>query len=263
MKPQSIQNYLSGVKLLHILLGFEYTFSGDFHLRLTVRGIARLNPHVPRRARPITPSDLLNFHGSMDRGCALHCAVYACSLLLFFTMSRLGSILPRSGAASGRLFLTRDCINFSEEGMLITLQHTKTIQFGRRRLHIPLIKLDSALCPVAAYRRSLGFSGSYRSHVAFVVPDGRGRFGGLTKSLFINTFRDVMAASGDGDAVGFTGHSFRRGGASWAFRAGIPGELIQVCGDWSSDAYKKYLEFSMSNRLELAVHFAKSLVCSV
>ena len=32
MTPQSIKNHLSGVKLLHILSGFEYTFSDDFHI---------------------------------------------------------------------------------------------------------------------------------------------------------------------------------------------------------------------------------------
>ena len=59
--------------------------------------------------------------------------------------------------------------------------------------------------------------------------------------------------------MGYTGHSFRRGGASWAFQSGISGELIQVCGDWASDAYKKYLEFSMQNKLTLAALLTKDL----
>ncbi len=260
MKPPSIRNYLSGVKMLHILLGFEYKFTGDFHLQLTMRGITRLNPHVPHRARPITPHDLNNFHRYMDHNSSLHCAVYACSLVLFFTMARLGSILPKSSCPSDRLFLTKDCVNFSEEGMLITLLHTKTIQFGRRRLHIPLVRLDSVLCPVAAYIKASQASPPQSTRFAFGALDLKGRFRGLSKSQFITTFRQVMVSSGDEDAIGFTGHSFRRGGASWAFQAGVPGELIQVCGDWSSDAYKKYLEFSMSNKLKLAAHFANSLV---
>lgn len=45
-------------------------------------------------------------------------------------------------------------------------------------------------------------------------------------------------------AVRYTGHSFRRGGATYAFRSGVPGELIQVMGDWKSDAYKRYFDFS-------------------
>ena len=81
----------------------------------------------------------------------------------------------------------------------------------------------------------------------------------LTKSIFINVFRHLVNLAGIPDASGFTGHSFRRGGASWAFQAGVPGELIQVCGDWASDAYKKYLEFSMQNKLDLAALLMRNL----
>ena len=90
------KNYLSGVKLLHILSGFEYTFSDDFHLHITLRGISRLHPHVPKRARPVTPSILKLFYNHMDKMSSVHWTVYSCGLLLFFTMARLGSVLPTS-----------------------------------------------------------------------------------------------------------------------------------------------------------------------
>ncbi len=259
LKPQSIRNYLSGVKLLHILSGYEYVFSEDFHLRLTLRGISRLHPHVPKRAKPITPTILRMFYEKMDQNDSLHCTVYACSLLLFFTMARLGSVLPSTVASTpAKSHLTRDCINFSKEGMLVTFIHTKTIQFGLRRLHIPLVTLGSLFCPVVAFKRSLSFLKS--SHVAaFVSRDEQGHYFPLTKSTFINTFRDVLLSAGQEDITGFTGHSFRRGGASWAFQSGMPGELIQVCGDWTSDAYTRYLEFNMSNKIELAALFARKL----
>ena len=57
----------------------------------------------------------------------------------------------------------------------------------------------------------------------------------------------------------FTGHSFRRGGATWAFDTGVPGELIQICGDWASDAYKRYLEFGLRRKLDLAAVFCRGL----
>ena len=86
-----------------------------------------------------------------------------------------------------------------------------------------------------------------------------GKLEWLTKSNFIHTFRGLLLTAGIPDAAAYTGHSFRRGGASWAFQAGIPGELIQVCGDWASDAYKKYLEFSMQNKLDLAALLMRGL----
>ena len=96
IQPPSIRNYLSGVKTLHSLLGFKYEFSDDFQLQLVLRGIARLNPHVPRRAKLITPEILSSVYHHMDKDSSLQRAVWACCLILFFTMTRLGSILPAS-----------------------------------------------------------------------------------------------------------------------------------------------------------------------
>ena len=49
------------------------------------------------------------------------------------------------------------------------------------------------------------------------------------------------------------------GAASWAFRLGAPGEIIQVYGDWASDAYKSYLEMSMADKLQLAYRMCQVL----
>jgi len=36
------------------------------------------------------------------------------------------------------------------------------------------------------------------------------------------------------------------------FRCGVPGELIQIFGDWASDAYKTYLEISLPAKVQVA-----------
>ena len=173
-------------------------------------------------------------------------------------MARLGSILPSGYKSQLHTILTRNRVNFSKEGLVITLLHTKTIQFGRRRLHIPLIRNQSFLCPVQAYEQLLVRSEGDWEGPAFVFLE-KGKIHWLTRSIFIKTFRAVLRSGGVKDAAAFTGHSFRRGGATWAFQAGIPGELIQICGDWVSDAYKRYLEFSMKDKLYLAAQLVRHL----
>jgi hypothetical protein len=42
------------------------------------------------------------------------------------------------------------------------------------------------------------------------------------------------------------------GGASWVFAAEVPTKLIQLYGDWCSDAYKKYLKFSLEDKISVA-----------
>ena len=257
LRMPSVRNYLSGVRMLHIFLGLPYHFSEDYLLHLVLRGLARMHRHVPIRAKPVTPKILLFFHRHMDHQSSLHCTVWSCCLVLFYTMARLGSILPASSSTPSHVFLSRDRVNFCVEGLVITLLHTKTIQFGKKRLHIPLLKIDSALCPVRAHTKALSFLPRRKHGPAFIyLKDGVATW--LTKAVFISTFRSVLV-QGDLPGSEFTGHSFRRGGASWAFQAGVPGELIQICGDWASESYKLYLEFSSQNKLDLASLLTKNL----
>ena len=49
----------------------------------------------------------------------------------------------------------------------------------------------------------------------------------------------------------------RRGGASAAFDAGIPGEMIKAIGDWRSDAYLRYLHVSQLQKFDMAVRLMR------
>ena len=49
------------------------------------------------------------------------------------------------------------------------------------------------------------------------------------------------------DPADFSGHSLRRGGATFAFQCGIPSELIKLQGDWRSDAYMLYLTLPLAD----------------
>ena len=139
-----------------------------------------------------------------------------------------------------------------DHGLLVTFKCTKTIQFGERKLRIPLLPIPaSPLCPVSAFRRMVRLVPASSSSALFLLP-GRRRLNILTKSIFISEFRRVLLAAGIANASSFRGRSFRRGAASWAFNCGVPGELIQLYGDWASDAYKVYLEFSLQSKLTLA-----------
>ena len=57
----------------------------------------------------------------------------------------------------------------------------------------------------------------------------------------------------------YTSHSLRRGGVAWAFRNGCPESLIKVYGDWSSNAYQRYLEFPVEMRVAVSYKMTKKL----
>ena len=264
LKHGTIRNYLSGVKMLHILCGFPYPFTGNAILKLLLRGIHRLNPYIPQRAPPVVPSMLLAVFRILDHQNSLECTSFACALLLFFTMSRLGSVLPSSSKTVPGKIISADRVNVCEAGLLVTFLHTKTIQFGERILHIPLARSDSPLCPVAAFSHACSFFPSPAPQSARLLPAFRycsssGVCLPLYAPLFISTMRQLFARADIADSASYRGHSFRRGGASWAFNNGVPGELVQAMGDWKSDAYKVYLEFSMSSKLVIAQRLATCL----
>ena len=91
-------------------------------------------------------------------------------------------------------------------------------------------------------------------------PIAGGSFSPITKSLFVKVFRRRLVLAGVPQAPTYRGHSFRRGGANWAFQCGVPGELIQVFGDWSSEAYKRYLEFALPAKLRVATRVSQALL---
>ena len=67
-------------------------------------------------------------------------------------MARLANIVPKSAKAfDPRHHLTRGDVAVTSHGLLVTFKCRKTIQFGERLLHIPLLRInDSPLCPVSA-----------------------------------------------------------------------------------------------------------------
>ena len=61
----------------------------------------------------------------------------------------------------------------------------------------------------------------------------------LTRKEFTSHLQRMLMCLG---LSGYTGHSFRRGGATHALQCGIPPEIIMAQGDWKSMAYLKYID---------------------
>ena len=176
-------------------------------------------------------------------------------------MARLANIVPKSAKSfDPRRHLTRGDVAVTSHGLLVTFKCTKTIQFGERLLHIPLLRIhDSPLCPVSAYLRMIRVVPARRSCPVFLIFGPKG-LAPLTKRTFVSAFRSYLFTAGISNTQSFRGHSFRRGAASWAFRCGVPGEIIQFYGDWSSDAYKLYLEFSLESNLKIANQLRQAII---
>ena len=243
----SVRNYVNGAKVLHLSLGVPFPES-DYSFRLLLRGLTRLHPHEEKRALPMTPGILIRLFDVMDMSSHLHVSLWCCFLTAFFLFARKSTMLPPSVASfSVKKHLTRGDFFRSEEGLFVLVRWSKTLQFGERHLLIPLLEIPgSVLCPCRAFDRMTSLLPAGKGSPAFLHPVGVGLVT-LDHAVFVNNLRRLLRLAGI-DSRGYTGHSFRRGGASCAFDAGVSGELIKMHGDWRSDAYLKYLSVPMHKR---------------
>ncbi len=93
---------------------------------------------------------------------------------------------------------------------------------------------------------------------AFLLPRSDSSPQPVTYAAF-QGFLNKYISTIDLDQHHFSSHSFRRGGATWAFYSNVPRELIKVHGDWASDSYLKYLDFSLDQRLKFATFMSLTL----
>ena len=245
----SIQNYISGVKKLHIVLGSQFP-EDSFELKLAIKGLQRRNPHCPNQAAPITPDILIKIYSVMDITKPIDAVFWSLFLTAFFSLARKSNLVQNSGSKQGKQLLRSDCLLHSR-GLTVTFRWTKTIQFGQRNLQIPLIPIPgSCLCPVAAYVNMVRLVPAGPQVPAFSLPC-KNKVKPVTYHQYMKALRLVVQDMGLNPRL-YSTHSFRRGGATFAFKAKVPGELIKTQGDWLSEAYLKYLDLSLENRYQVA-----------
>ena len=91
---QSINNYISGVKTMHLLLGYPVDKINNFIVNLTITGIARQNPHYIKQALPITPDILLKMVKYLDLSLISDRVYWCLFLFAFFLFARKSNLVP-------------------------------------------------------------------------------------------------------------------------------------------------------------------------
>jgi hypothetical protein len=169
----------------------------------------------------------------------------------FFVARKSNLVVTKISDFDPSIHLCRGDILQSNNSLLVIFRWTKTIQFGERELRLPLLAIpDSILCPVVAYRQMCDLLPAQDVSPAFirVVKDKSCPF---TYALLQKTLKSLIQRTGRNPDQ-YSSHSLRRGGATWAFRAGVPAQLIQLQGDWRSDAYLEYLKFSLHDKIQVS-----------
>lgn len=241
LKFSSIKQYFNIIRILHLEWGLENPCLHDYRLKLTLRGIRRHLGDAVSRKEPITPALLRAILTSLNMNKPRDAAIWAACLVMFFGLLRRSNVTPPGPRAfDPSKHLQRQDISFSATGAIVTLRWSKTIQFQERIRRIPLPwKKHHPLCPTQAVFNSYRLSaGADPGGPAFVFREGGG-FTTLTPDHIVTAMRRALTLSG-ANPQEYAGHSFRRGGATWAYECQVPIETIRQLGDWAS-SYTKYV----------------------
>ena len=216
-------------------------------------GIKRAIGTPPQQKLPITPSLLLHLHGTLNFTNSFDSSFRAICLVAFYGLFCKSHLLPMSAQKfDPSKQLTKCDFKFFSWGTLVTIRWSKTIQFRERVVEIPLPCITgSKLCPTRAVLHAFQFSTSPVAHSqAFAWVDTplstKPRI--FTYNMFLSKLRDHLLSMGI-NPQSYAGHSFRRGGASFAYQSGVPLELIKALGDWRSDMILIYLTMPLTIRL--------------
>jgi integrase len=151
--------------------------------------------------------------------------------------------LLRSGeftSARGSIPLRMDaiCIDKQRQSMTLTLPRDKTSS-SQRDIHIAAT--HTSTCPVDAMVRFLAYWRDIPPDAPlFEWSNGRPL---SQRSLIVNMQR-LLAEAGVPNAEQYTGHSFRRGGATSLANSHTSMHIIQKAGRWSSNAAQLYIDTS-------------------
>ena len=256
----TIQNHISSIKHFHLLLGFAPGWDSAYLFQLALRGSKRLLGTAPFRKLPITPNLLLSMARLFNLGNPLHAAMWALFLVAFFSFLRKSNLVADSPSATSDKLPRRCDFVLAPEGAFLQIRATKTIQFKQRILSIPLPFIpNSPLCPVSALINHFRLNRLASSDFLFSVKSSPSLPPRPITYRNFASFLSKAITTLDLDPQSFSPHSFRRGGASFAFECNVPAELIKFQGDWRSDAYLVYLEMSSSQK-RLAVNSMASRI---
>lgn len=264
LNPSSIGSYLNVIKLMHEEQGYSNPLN-DWNLKMLKRGINRNLGKPPCQKLPITPQILLSIYSVLDLSLPKIKAFWAASLVAFYCLLRKSTLLPKSLSKSEivkSLCICDVTVKSDKSEMFVKIRHTKTIQFGQRLLELPVSSVPgSVLCPVSAtvsMLASLSGQQVLPSQPLFSYVSNMGQVEVLTHNSFVQLLKYYLELCNI-DSRCYSGHSFRRGGCTYAFSLGVSPSVIKLRGDWKSDAYERYVHINESQHKMFAQVMSKSI----
>ena len=198
------------------------------------------NFHEPSKA--ITSEALFTIHPHLDLTSFTDARDWCASLFAFYGLLRI-----KEYTCSG---LLRQQVTVAQWGINLTLPFSKTSLIPTS---VAIIRRDDALCPVAAFYAYTACVPSQlrQPDLPFFLHSSSSATP-LSDVTFTRSVRRWIRDHLREPPDDYSGHSFRRGGATAMQLAGVPESTIAAHGRWKSLAYRTYFDVQHSLELRLS-----------
>ena len=227
---------------------------------VSLKGLKAQLSRPVRQKLPFSVDHLLKFFTLLDLDNVNHLSCWCGMLLAFFGCFRLSNLVPSSQRNFDPLKqLKRDDVRFDNDIVLIYYKWSKTNQNSNRVAWVPL-------CAVSDVRFNIKFY--FKKLFAVVKAPNDAPLFSYSKDSFhtrhsLTRLLDKCVFEAGLSVADYSWHSFRRGAAVFAFELGLADSAVQLLGDWSSPAFKHYLDFAFIKKLSVAEDIAKSFECHI
>ena len=255
--PQTINNYVSSIRMLHRLADIQVPDSNCIHYTMLIDSFKR------QCTRPVKQADLIN-HGTLkilfkqvNLESELEAVGWTSVLVGFNLVLRVSNLGPPSRSKfDPDKNLVRSDFMIKKGFPSLGIRWAKTNQYRNRVNCLPLMPhKDKELCPVWWVNRMIKIVPASQQEPFFLVREGTNRYP-LT-SAQIRRLLKKWAIAATLDPTRLTPHCMRRGALMWAHEAKISGESLKVLVDWASQEYHKYLDIDFDCRVRAGRQMAE------
>ena len=241
-----LKHLLSSVRFLHLALGLKFP-ENNFQIDTTMQGLKRKLARVPFQVLPITPRVLRDMYKFLDMRKTGDLALWCSFLISFYGLLRKSNAVPEKSDYDPTKVLVRRSlsVDLSTNMIFMYIGFSKTNQFGARDLVVPIPGNSDPILDPVRHLHAL-FSRVPAQDDAPAFSFGPKSF--IRYSTFTSRLKSLLTKSGYNAAL-FSGHSFRRGGATFLHSCGGTALMVQASGDWSSQCFTRYLYLSFAERL--------------
>ena len=241
-----LKHLLSSVKFMHEALNEPFPVN-NFQIDMTMQGLKRRLAKVPFQVLPLTPSIMKKMFSHLNMSLLHDRALWCAYLLSFYGLLRKSSSVPKSSNFDVNKVLVRRNVSVDIQNNMVYLYlgHGKTNNFCTRDVIIPVPgNSDPAMDPVRHIHALFTSVSANPNDPAFLY--SKGKFVNYTS--FTSKLKILLKKAGYDPSL-YSGHSFRRGGATFLHQCGGTALMIQASGDWSSQCFTRYLYLTEADRL--------------